>query len=35
MFQGSQAGRMFSMPGGGMEMQFSYAIPPEFLSVIK
>jgi hypothetical protein len=34
MFQGSE-GRMFNMPGSGMEMQFSYAIQPEFLSVIK
>ena len=31
----SPAGRMFNMPGGGMEMQFPYSIPPEFISVIK
>jgi hypothetical protein len=31
----TQAGRMFNMPGGGMEMQFPYAIPPEFISVVK
>jgi hypothetical protein len=23
----------FNMPGGGYEMRFPYAIPPEFLSV--
>lgn len=31
----SPAGRMFNMPGGGAEMQFPYAIPPEFISVVK
>lgn len=30
----SQVGRSFNMPGGGSEMQFPYAIPPEFLKVI-
>ncbi len=33
--QFTQAGRMFNMPGGGMEMQFPFAVPPEFISVIK
>jgi hypothetical protein len=27
--------RSFNMPGGGVEMQFPYPIPPEFLSVLK
>lgn len=31
----TQAGRMFNMPGGGAELQFPYAIPPEFISVFK
>jgi hypothetical protein len=31
----TQAGRMFNMPGGGMEVQFPYPVPPEFISVIK
>jgi RHS repeat-associated protein len=31
----SQAGRMFNMPGGGTEMQFSYPIPSQFLQVIR
>ena len=26
-------GRIFSMPGGGWEMRFPYAIPPEFVTV--
>jgi len=30
----NQVGRSFNMPGGGTEMQFPYAIPPEFLKVI-
>lgn len=30
----SQVGRSFGMPGGGTELQFPYAIPPEFLKVI-
>lgn len=30
----SRVGRSFNMPGGGFEMQFPYAIPPEFLKVI-
>lgn len=33
--QFTRAGRMFNMPGGGMEMQFPFAVPPEFISVIK
>lgn len=28
-------GRIYSMPGGGWEMQFPYAIPPEFISVVR
>ena len=31
----TQAGRMFNMPGGGAELQFPYAIPPEFISVVR
>jgi hypothetical protein len=31
----TQAGRSFGMPGGGLEMQFPYAIPPEFIRVIR
>ena len=31
----SQAERKFNMPGGRAEMQFPYAIPPEFISVVK
>jgi hypothetical protein len=31
----TQVGRSFNMPGGGYEMKFSYAIPPEFLKVIR
>jgi len=27
-------GRVYSVPGGGYEMQFTYAIPPEFISVV-
>lgn len=27
-------GRVYSMPGGGWEMQFDYAIPPEFIKVV-
>lgn len=27
-------GRVFSMPGGGWEMNFPYAIPPEFIKVV-
>ena len=30
----TQVGRSFGMPGGGVEMQFPYAIPPQFLKVI-
>jgi len=26
-------GGVFSMPGGGWEMQFPYAIPPQFVTV--
>jgi hypothetical protein len=33
--QVSQVGRSFGMPGGGYEMQFPYAIPSEFLKVIR
>lgn len=29
----TQVGRSFNMPGGDVEMQFPYSIPPEFLSV--
>jgi len=28
-------GRVYMMPGGGYEMQFPYAIPPEFLKVVE
>jgi len=28
-------GRVYSMPGGGWEMQFPYAIPPEFTSIVR
>jgi hypothetical protein len=28
-------GRVYSMPGGGYEMQFPYSIPPEFISVVR
>jgi len=27
-------GRIYTMPGGGYEMQFPYAIPPEFIKVV-
>ena len=27
-------GRVYTMPGGGYEMQFPYAIPPEFIKVV-
>ena len=27
-------GRAYTMPGGGYEMQFPYAIPPEFIKVV-
>jgi hypothetical protein len=27
--------RVYSMPGGGSEMQFPYSVPPEFLSVVR
>lgn len=30
----SSGGRTYSMPGGGYEMQFPYAIPPEFIKVV-
>ena len=30
----SHGGRTYSMPGGGYEMQFPYAIPPEFIKVV-
>lgn len=30
----SRTGRVYRMPGGGEEMQFPYAIPPEFLEVL-
>jgi hypothetical protein len=30
----SSGGRTYSMPGGGYEVQFPYAIPPEFLKVV-
>jgi hypothetical protein len=30
----SQIGRNFRMPGGGIELQFPYAIPPEFITVV-
>jgi hypothetical protein len=30
----TQVGRSFGMPGGGFEMQFPYAIPPEFITVV-
>jgi hypothetical protein len=26
-------GRVYTMPGGGTEMQFPYAVPPEFLTM--
>jgi hypothetical protein len=32
--EATQAARSFGMPGGGMEMQFPYAVPPEFISVV-
>ena len=32
--QATQAGRMFGMPGGGMEMRFPYPIPPEFIKAV-
>lgn len=28
------SGRVYSMPGGGYELQFPYAIPPEFIKVM-
>lgn len=28
-------GRVYSMPGGGWEMQFPYPIPPEFVTVLR
>jgi hypothetical protein len=28
-------GRVYSMPGGGWEMQFRYPIPPEFVTVVR
>lgn len=28
-------GRVYTMPGGGYEMNFPYAIPPEFLKVVR
>ncbi|MCA3000523.1 MAG: RHS repeat-associated core domain-containing protein, partial [Rhodocyclaceae bacterium] len=31
----SQAGRMFNMPGGGLEMKFPYPVPFQFLTVVK
>lgn len=30
----TRVGRSFNMPGGGYEVQFSYAIPPEFIRVV-
>lgn len=30
----TQVGPSFNMPGGGYELQFPYAIPPEFLKVV-
>ena len=27
-------GRSFNMPGGGYEVQFPYAVPPEFIKVV-
>jgi hypothetical protein len=33
--QATQAGRMFNMPGGALEMQFPYPIPPEFIRVVR
>ena len=31
----SQVGRSFNMPGGGLEMEFPYSIPSEFIKVIR
>lgn len=31
----TQVGRSFGMPGGGMEIQFSYPIPPQFITVLR
>ena len=31
----TQVGRSYGMPGGGLEMQFPYPIPPEFITVIR
>lgn len=28
-------GRVYTMPGGGYEMQFPYAVPPEFLKAVR
>jgi hypothetical protein len=30
-----QVGRKYNMPGGGLEMQFSYRIPPKYIKVIR
>lgn len=32
--QAAQVGRSYGMPGGGLEMQFPYAVPPQFISVV-
>ena len=28
-------GSVYTVPGGGVEMQFPYAIPPEFVKVVR
>jgi hypothetical protein len=33
--RGIYGGRVYSMPGGGWEMQFPFQIPPEFLKVVE
>jgi hypothetical protein len=30
----ARTGRIYSMPGGGYQMQFPYEIPPEYLKVV-